>query len=246
MQLSDEYAMALVSGDFDNALHLVRQWNEAVRTSNNGRFRGIPLLQLIELLRELGHAEEARSIAGTALREHRAWTADETFDGDIEFARLAYITGSIDTKKYRELRDAWIRVSDRSPVETWLSGFAGLSGVGAEMAPPIAPGEYAQDWIEMSAETFSRASAELIRVGRTQDAVQHADAAAQCCLAFDPMEYVHGQVAAALAHDAAGDTAAACTRYTSLRELFAKFPKSASFRLATRRLKDLSCMPSAR
>src|SRR5262249_48781767 len=90
-------------------------------------------------------------------------------------------------------------------------------------------------------ESFSRAASEFIRAGRMQDAIQHADAAARVCMVLAPMEYVHGQVAAALAHDAAGDVSAACERYSWLAKYFGRAPSSVSRQLAATRLNQLSC-----
>ncbi|WP_394825908.1 protein kinase domain-containing protein [Pendulispora albinea] len=242
-RLADEYRMATVSGDLATALRFVRKWNEEVETTNSGRYRGDALVELIELLRELDYTEEARELARKGLREHHAWTGDEIVDVGIELARLAYLTGGIDTNEYRAFRDEWVRHRRRSPVETWLGGFAGLPLVGAEMDPPLAPGEDAEDWLLMgqSPEHFLRAALELMRAGRTDDALRHAEAAAKDCLAYSPIAYVRAQFVLAKMRDAAGDVASACTQYAAVRDLLAKNPRSTSLRFSVKRMKELSC-----
>jgi len=240
-RLADEYRMAAVGGDLERALGFVRKWHDEVATTNSGRFRGDALTEWIELLRELGETDEARALARKGLREHRAWTGDTILDVTIELARLSYLTGAIDAEEFRRIRDDWMHRPGHTPMETWLGGFAGLPIVGADMTPPLAAGEYALDWHSMTAESFARASTELLRAGRIDDAVQHADAAANWCLAYSGTGYIHAQLAAARAHDAAGDTAGACKRYAGLRALLIENRGAVSFRAAEKRMRELSC-----
>ncbi|WP_394845125.1 protein kinase [Pendulispora brunnea] len=240
-RVSDEYRMALVGGEMAEALRLLRKWNDEVATTNSGRFRGEPLIQLIDLLRDLGQADEARALAMKGLREQRSWSNDDKLDIGIELARLAYLTNAIGADEYRQIRDDWIKSRPRQSTEQWIQAFAGLPDVGADMAPPIAPGQYALDWISMSPEKYARVTMELLRLGRTADAVQHADAAVNCCLAFSPAGHIHAQVAAAKAHDVAGDTATACKWYRTLKARFASAPRSPIFQLAATRVKVLAC-----
>ncbi|WXB16302.1 protein kinase [Pendulispora albinea] len=242
-RLADEYRMATVSGDLAKALHFARTWNDETSHSNGGRYRYDALWELIELLRELGSVDQARALARRGLREHRSWAADPMQDVEIGLARSAYLTGAIDAREYRTLRDAWIPRRPRSPVETWLGGFAGLPEIGAEMAPPLAPGELVEDALTMvtSPRNVLGAAAELLRVGRVNDAIQHADAIAQSCLVYSPMAYLQARLASAKAHEAAHDVAGACTRYAALRDLLAKSPRSTSLRFAVERLHALSC-----
>jgi len=240
-RVTDEYRMAVLGGEPERAIDLAQKWTAAVASMNNGRYRGDPLVELIGLLWELGHAEDARTLARKSLREYPAWAEDEMFDLRIEIPRLAFITGAIDANEFRRLRHEWIHRRNRAPVETWLGGFAGLPEVGAEMDPPIATGEYAQDWFSMSEESFSRAAIGLIRVGRAVDAIKHADAAERECLAFSPIGYIHAHVAAAKVHDDAGDVTGACERYAALQTFFARSTRSLALRLSTTRMRELSC-----
>ncbi len=245
-RLIDEYKMAIVGGDLEKALRFVREWNKEVGSGNNGRYRGEALVELIELLWELGSHDEARTLALKALRERRAWISDDILDLDIELPRLAYVTSGIGAEEYRRFRDEWIGRERRLPARTWIAGFAGLPEVGANMEPPMAAGEYALDWIDMEEEDYARASAELVRIGRTADAVQHADAAASSCFVNFGMGYLHAQLASAKAHDAAHDVAGACERYVSLRDRLRKSPRSTTLHFAERRIKELSCKDDGR
>jgi len=241
-RLADEYRMAIVGGDLERALPLVRKWSEGTRSSNNARFRGEPLVELIELLRELGYAQEARDLSREGLREQHSWTADDVFDAKIELARSSYLTGVIDAARFRELRDEWIALHPHLTLaERWFGGFAGLPIVGADMDPPVAVGQYVADWSMMTPEAFARAATELLRAGRVSDAVQHAEAAAKSCSVFSARGYFHAQIALAKAHDAAHDVAYACKQYGALQDALAKSHRSSTLRFATTRMKELSC-----
>ncbi len=239
-RLGDEYRLAILAGRLEEALPIAERWNEATSDTNNGRFRGEARIQLIELLRERGKTDEARRLASTSLSEQRVWTGDEVLDGSIEIARLAYLTGALDEQGFRDLRTKWLAKERRAPEEAWLHAYAGLPKVGADIDPPVAAGDYVQNWYSMSPESFSRAADEL-RIRGVAEAVKHAEAAVHCCLAFSPMGNVHSWGARANAYDAAGDRDAACGAYRDVANRLRASPASATARQANTRLRALSC-----
>jgi hypothetical protein len=188
-QTADEFRMALASGDLEGALALARKWNEAVSGSTDGRFRLEPLIYVINLLRELDRVPEAKALALKGLGEQRAWSGGghERVDAFIELARLAYLTGGIDASQFREMRGEWVARGSHSKLDVWLNAYAGLPDVGADEAPPLTEGEYAQDWFSFYQETYARAADELTVMGRHAEAIHHADAAVKACLASHPI-----------------------------------------------------------
>jgi Flp pilus assembly protein TadD/tRNA A-37 threonylcarbamoyl transferase component Bud32 len=237
----DNEKMAVVAGDLTTALVHVRRWKDEGAASNNGRFRGEPLLEMIYILRELGRNDEARALALSGLRELRGWSGDELFDTRIELARASYVTGGLTVAQFRTERDDWIAQATRPAEEVWVKAYAGLPEVGGDMAPPVKPGDYVQDWLKMSPESFSRAANELSRLERHGDAIRHAEAADATCLVPSPISYIHAKLALANAYDRAGDNAKACHSYAGIVALFAKETGSVSAIYARQRRRVLSC-----
>ena len=240
-RMSDELRMSVISGDLEGGLVHARRWDEAVRTSNIGAYRGAPRVQLIELLRELGRSDEARALALSGLHEQRGWSGDMLLDNEIEFARYAYVTDGIDSAKYRLLRDDWISRGKRTAEETWLKSYAGLAVVGRDAAIPFPTGTLVQDWYSMSPESFSRTAEELSAQGQHDDAIRHAEAANATCLAFRPMEKVHAEITLAKTYDRGGNAIKACESYAGFIAHFGKNRESVSSKFARERMKSLSC-----
>jgi serine/threonine protein kinase len=241
-RMADEFRMHLVSGDLKQALASTQRWNEAVLGMNAARFRAEPMLLSIELLRELKRDGEARSAALNGLREQQGWTPDEKFDANVEFMRLAYLTGGIDAKRFRELREEWRGKKKRSDVDVWLGAYAGLHDVSGEIEAPVKPGVYLEDWLSSSSEGYARAAEDLSERGRVDDALLHAKAAAAMCVVFAPMMgFLHARTALAHAYDKAGDRDGACRSYRVVAKGLERTPESASSLASNKRLRELMC-----
>jgi serine/threonine protein kinase len=243
-QRADEFRIALATGDLVSALTLARRWNEAVSASTDANVRLEPLIDTINLLREIDRRPEAAELAMKGLGEQRAWTAGSA-DPFIELARLAYLTGGIDASQFRAMRAEWLGRGTHSELDAWHKAYAGLPEVGSDGTPPVKDGEYETDWISFAAENYARTAEGLTALGRHADAIRHAEAAAGDCFGIYPLTGVlHARVALARAYDAAGDRPAACEAYRSLVDWLGPNTSSVSARLAKARLKDLSCQPS--
>ena len=209
---------------------------------NARRFRAEPMLLSIELLREFNRVIDARAAALKGLREQQGWAADEKFDANIEFPRLAYLTGGIDAKRFWILREDWRGKKQRSEVDVGLGAYAGLGEMLGEFEAPLKPSAYVQDWLASSRESYARAADELSALGRGDDAVPHAKAASAMCVVLAPMMgYLHARTVLARVHDRAGDRDGACRSYRAIVSAIARTLDSASALVSKKRLSELMC-----
>jgi hypothetical protein len=221
-RLWSEVLLALLQGQFDDALGLIARWDESiagepdeVQHERVGRI-------LFRTLQELGDTDGIRHTARTYLERANTWTPTNFFpDTRIEAMSALYAIGDVPRSDFVIFQRGWAKSMEEqnraTPAGRWFIGWAAPAkdAIDARSAMESLPNEMpfedllARDTI--SEEAIGNAFG---LAGNTKVALEHFVCGAHACTAVrQPLQNTYAHFRAGQAYELLGEKQRACDAY---------------------------------
>jgi hypothetical protein len=248
------YALAVVRGDFDEALRAAAEWGKATSGALSFAARYFPIDAEVKVLVETGRDAEARRELQAFDRAASAVNEDNYLgDLGLDASGTLYRMGAVARPDFVAKRDAWLarNAAPRGPTG-WVA--ATMVWPYAFVTPARTPDDAREALAarDRYAPIVAAAAREptvdgevgrvLLLAGRAGDALPYLRrAAASCGGLVDPVPYVQSVLALAVAAEGAGDAPRACAELSRVLAWWGTSRASVSARDARARYARLGC-----
>ncbi len=247
------YQLAVIRGDFDDALRATGEWRKATSGASSFAARYFPVDAEVKVLVETGRDAEARRELQAFDRAASALSEDSYFgDLGLDASATLYRLGALARPDFVAEREAWL-ARNAAPGATgweaaamvWPYAFVtpartaddAREALGArDRYAPIAPAAVREPTVD------GEVGRVLLLAGRGAEALPYLRrAAASCGGLVDPVPYVQSVLALAAAAEGAGDAPLACSALSRVLAWWGSSRTSVSARDARARQARLGC-----